>query len=56
MGVAVVSFVQSQQDITSNKKNTCDYFIVDLWEVNHEKWQAAALFITKADESSCQGQ
>jgi len=55
MGVAVVSYVESQQEPTSSKRNIC-YFVVDLWEVNHERWQAAARFITQAGESSCQGQ
>jgi hypothetical protein len=56
MGVAIVSFVQSQQETIDNKNSSCDYFIVDLWEVNHEKWQVATRFITKTGKSSCHGQ
>jgi hypothetical protein len=45
LGVAVVSFVQSQQATIDGKDRTGDYFIVDLWEANRDKWQASARYI-----------
>jgi hypothetical protein len=50
VGVAVVSFVR--QETVDCKDHIGDYFIVDLWEVNHEKWQVAARYITIARRSS----
>jgi hypothetical protein len=43
--VAIVSFVQSQQVTMGGKDRSGDYLVVDLWEVNHEKWQVSARYI-----------
>jgi Domain of unknown function (DUF4440) len=45
LGVAVVSFVQSQQATMDGKDRSGDYLIVDLWEANHNKWQVTARYI-----------
>ncbi len=45
MGVAVVSFVESQQATIDGKDCSGDYFIVDLWEVNHGRWQMSARYV-----------
>lgn len=45
MGVAVVSFVESQQATIDGKDCSGDYFIVDLWEANHGKWQISARYV-----------
>jgi hypothetical protein len=45
LGVAIVSFVQSQQATVGGKDRSGDYLIVDLWVTNHGKWQAAARYI-----------
>lgn len=39
---AVVSYVQRQQALRDGKDNNGEYFIVDLWVVNHGSWQLAA--------------
>jgi hypothetical protein len=48
LGVVVVSFLQSQQATIDGKDRSSDYFIVDLWESNHDKWQVAARYIAPA--------
>jgi hypothetical protein len=45
LGVAVVSFVQSQQATIDGEDRSGDYFIVDLWEANHDKWQVSARYV-----------
>ena len=45
LGVAVVSFVESQQATIKGKESSGDRFIVDVWETNHGKWQPAARFV-----------
>lgn len=45
LGVAVVSFVQSQQATIDGKDRSGDYLIVDVWEVNHDKWQMSARYL-----------
>jgi len=56
MAVAIVSFVESYRETIDGKSHTCDYFIVDVWEVNHQKWQVAARYVNPTDKASCQGQ
>ena len=51
IGVAVVSFVQSQTENVNGKGRTANYFIVDLWEVNQDKWQLAARYIDLVSDS-----
>lgn len=46
MGVAVVSFIENQQGTLNGKDCSGDYFIVDIWEANHGKWQASARYVT----------
>jgi hypothetical protein len=48
LGVAVVSFVQSEQAFIDGKDRSGDYFVVDLWEAHHDKWQVAARYIAPA--------
>ena len=48
LGVAVVSFVESEHEIVEGKNHGGDRFIIDLWEVNHEKWQLAARYVSVA--------
>lgn len=45
LGVAVVSFVESQQATIKGKESSGDWFIVDIWETNHGKWQPASRFV-----------
>ncbi|MGA9136211.1 MAG: nuclear transport factor 2 family protein [Candidatus Sulfotelmatobacter sp.] len=45
LGVAVVSFVQSQQVTTDGKDDSGDYLVVDLWKASHDKWQVAARYM-----------
>ena len=44
LGVAVVSFVQSEQSTVNGKDRSDEYFIVDLWEGHQDKWQVAARY------------
>jgi hypothetical protein len=44
VGVAVVSFVQSQKATLDGKDRSGDYMIVDLWEASHNKWQVSARY------------
>ena len=48
LGVAVVSFVQSEQATVNGKDRSGDYFIVDLWKANHDKWKVAARYMSPA--------
>jgi hypothetical protein len=48
--VAAVSFVQSQHATMDGKDRSGDYFIVDLWEVNNDKWQVCARYITPVSD------
>lgn len=50
LGVAVVSFVQSEQVTIGGKDRSGEYFIVDLWKANHNKWQVAARYISPAGD------
>jgi Domain of unknown function (DUF4440) len=50
LGVAVVSFVQSQQATVNGRKQNGDYLIVDIWETNHGKWQPATRFQAAMDK------
>lgn len=55
MDVAVVSFVQDQQP--ESKNTPCparSYLVVDVWEVNHQKWQVASRFVATARTQSRQ--
>ena len=45
LGVAVVSFVQSQEATFNGEDRSGDYLVVDLWETNHNTWQASARYI-----------
>lgn len=45
LGVAVVSFVESRQATIGGKDCSGDYFIVDLWEANHGRWQISARYV-----------
>lgn len=46
LGVAIVSFVETREQIIDGKNRRGNQFIVDLWEVNHEKWQLAARYVS----------
>lgn len=48
MGVAVVSFMHEERQRVNGKGHTARFFIVDVWEVNHQHWQAAERFISPA--------
>ena len=43
---AIVSFVETQQASVNGRNKTEDYFIVDLWVVNHGDWQIAARYLS----------
>lgn len=45
LGVAVVSLVQTQQATMDGKNRDGEYLIVDIWEVNHDKWQISARYM-----------
>jgi hypothetical protein len=45
LGVAIVSFVETQKGTIRGKESSGDWFIVDIWETNHGKWQPAARFV-----------
>src|SRR5690349_21043508 len=42
---ALVSFVESQQATINGRESSGDYFIVDLWVINHGNWQVAARYL-----------
>ena len=44
LGVAVVSFVESEQTTTRGKESTHEWLIVDIWEANRGTWQPALRF------------
>jgi hypothetical protein len=46
IGVAIVSFMQEEQQKVNGKDRTARFFIVDVWEVNHQHWQAAERFMS----------
>lgn len=46
MGVAIVSFAQKEQRRMSGKNRNVRCFVVDVWEVNHQKWQVAQRYIS----------
>jgi Domain of unknown function (DUF4440) len=50
LGVAIVSFVQSEEATISGKKSNTDSLIVDIWEANHGKWQPAARFVAPVEK------
>jgi hypothetical protein len=52
LGVAVVSFVQSQKATCDGKDCSGDYLIVDLWETNHNRWQVSARYMAPATDRS----
>ncbi|HEV2397943.1 MAG TPA: nuclear transport factor 2 family protein [Candidatus Sulfotelmatobacter sp.] len=43
---AIVSYVQSQRALFDGQDRSGEYFIVDLWVVNHGDWQLAARYIS----------
>lgn len=45
LGVAVVSFMQSEHATLDGKDRSGDYLVVDLWEANHGKWQVSARYV-----------
>lgn len=48
LGVAVVSFVQSEQVTIDGKDSSGDYLVVDLWKANRNRWQVAARYLAPA--------
>jgi hypothetical protein len=50
LGVAIVSFVQSEQATISGKISNTDSLIVDIWEANHGKWQPTARFVAPVEK------
>ncbi len=52
LGVAIVSFIESQQATIKGKESSGDLFIVDIWETNREKWQPAARFVAPTGKGS----
>lgn len=50
IGVAVVSFVESQQATIEGRIGSGDQLIVDIWETNHGKWQPAVRFVAPVDK------
>jgi Domain of unknown function (DUF4440) len=55
LGVAAVSFVQSQRATIDGKDRSGDYFIVDLWEANGGKWRVFARYIAPVDNHVLDG-
>ena len=49
---AIVSYVQSQRAMFDNQNRNGDFFIVDLWVVNHGDWQLAARYISPVNRRS----
>ena len=50
LGVAVVSFIQSQQVSVAGKDRHSEYLIVDLWETDSNKiWHPAARYIAAVE-------
>ena len=48
MGVAVVSFVLTEQISVEGKNRSNDYFVIDLWEARHDKWKVCARYLAPA--------
>ena len=46
LGVAVVSFVQTEKVTVDGKDRSRDYFIVDLWKASHDKWQICTRYVS----------
>src|SRR5215469_4837924 len=46
MGVAIVSFMQKEEQKVNGKDRTVQCFVVDIWEVNHQHWQVAERYIS----------
>jgi len=46
LGVAIVSFVESEQTSARGKETNGERLIVDVWQTNHGKWQPAMRFFT----------
>jgi hypothetical protein len=46
LGNAVVSFVQSRKATAAGADRSGDFFIVDLWEVDHGAWRVATRFVS----------
>jgi len=44
MGVAVVSFVETRMGNSAGRASSAKYFIVDLWEANHGRWQISSRY------------
>jgi len=44
LGVAIVSFVESEQTTARGKEANGERLIVDVWQANHGKWQPAMRF------------
>lgn len=53
VGSALVSFQLTRSDVVGGKRHTQRYFVIDLWEVNHGKWQVADRYITPAGKPPC---
>lgn len=45
LGVAIVSFVNSERAVVDGRERNLDSFVVDVWETNHGKWQPAARYV-----------
>jgi hypothetical protein len=45
LGVAIVSFVRSEETAVGGNHSSSDSLIVDVWEINHGKWQPASRFV-----------
>ena len=44
LGVAIVSFVESEQTTAQGKEDNGERLVVDVWQANHGKWQPAMRF------------
>lgn len=53
VGSALVSFQLTHTDVIDGKQQTQRYFIIDLWEVNHGRWQVADRYVTHAGKPPC---
>lgn len=43
----IVSYVQSQRATQQRRDQSADYYVVDLWVVNHGDWQLAGRYISR---------
>jgi len=50
LGVAVVSFVRSEGATIGSGNSSNDSLIVDVWEINHGKWQPATRFMAPVEK------